>query len=172
MKKFAVLPFLCAVTLCLSARVLPAQSLIFLTRHAEKAESEDKNNPPLSEAGQARAKALARILEDTKISTIYVTEYVRTQQTAAPTAAETEAKIKQLPAADIPALITQLKAEPGNVLVVGHANTLPEIIKALGFPEPHHIDDANYSNLYVVFRGEKPQLLRLHYPLKAYGQGD
>ena len=172
MKRIALLPFLCAVTLCLPARILPAQSLIFLTRHAEKAESEDKNNPPLSEAGQARAKALARILEDTKISTIYVTEYVRTQQTAAPTAAETEAKIKELPAADVPTLIKQVKAEPGNVLVVGHANTIPDIIKALGFPEPHHIHDANYSNLYIILRGDKPKLIRLHYPLNAYGQAD
>ena len=164
MKRISVLPLLCAVTLSLSAHVLPAQSMIFLTRHAEKEPNGDKDNPPISAEGRVRADALARILEDSKIKTIYVTEYLRTQQTAAPTAAETEAKIKQVTAADIPVLIKQLKAERDNVLVVAHANTLPEIIKALGFPEPHHIDDANYTNLYIVFRGEKPQLLRLHYP--------
>jgi len=60
-------------------------------------------------------------------------------------------------------LIETVKAATGNVLVVGHSNTLPGVIKALGITEPVSIAEEDYDNLFVVIRGEKPSLLRLHY---------
>src|SRR5205823_9140645 len=62
-----------------------AQSTIFIVRHAEKAAS-GGDNPDLSEAGRARAETLASMLKDAGVSAIYVTEFKRTQQTAAPLA--------------------------------------------------------------------------------------
>ena len=50
-----------------------------------------------------------------------------------------------------------------NVLVVGHSNTVPEIVKALGVTAPLKIDDTEYDNLLVVTSATQPQLLRLRY---------
>ena len=60
-------------------------------------------------------------------------------------------------------LIDKVKASDGNVLVVGHSNTVPEIIKSLGVSEPVAIPDDQFDNLFVVIRGARPTLLRLHY---------
>ncbi len=49
-------------------------------------------------------------------------------------------------------------------LVVGHGDTIPNIIKALGINSAINIPDADYSELLIVTLGDKPQLFRLHYP--------
>src|SRR5207302_7571372 len=61
-----------------------SQSTVFIVRHAEKAD--DSKDAELSEAGRARAEALANMLRDSKIGVICTTEFKRTQQTAAPLA--------------------------------------------------------------------------------------
>lgn len=38
----------------------------------------------------------------------------------------------------------------GSVLIVGHSNTVPELIKALGGDIVPAIDDATYDDLFVV----------------------
>ena len=137
------------------------QSTLFIVRHAEKAD--DSKDAELSEAGRARAEALANMLRDSKISVIYTTEFKRTQQTAAPLAKALGLTITTLPAENQAALVTKLRAFTGNSLVVGHGNTVPDIIKALGITEPVNIPDSDYDNLFVVVLGEKPYLIGLHY---------
>jgi len=62
-----------------------AAPVVFIVRHAEKARTGDKD-PDLSLEGRKRADALAHILKDSQITAIFVTEFKRTQKTAAPTA--------------------------------------------------------------------------------------
>jgi len=52
----------------------------------------------------------------------------------------------------------------GNALVVGHGNTIPEVLKALGIATPVNIPEDDYNEIFVVLTGDIPQLLRLHYP--------
>jgi len=52
----------------------------------------------------------------------------------------------------------------GNALVVGHGNTIPDIVKALGVDTPVEIADDDYSEIFVVTLNGTPQLMRLHYP--------
>ena len=137
------------------------QSTVFIVRHAEKAD--DSKDPELSEAGRARAGALANMLRDSKISVIYATEFKRTQQTAAPLARALGLTVTTLPAENQAALIAKLRASTATSLVVGHGNTIPDIIKALGITEPVNIPESDYDNLFVVVLGEKPYLIRLHY---------
>ena len=56
-----------------------------------------------------------------------------------------------------------LKKSKGNVLVVGHSNTVPEIIKALGVTTPVTIGDNDFDNMFLVTLSSPPALLRLHY---------
>jgi broad specificity phosphatase PhoE len=138
-----------------------AQSTIFIVRHAEKADA--TKDPDLLEAGRARAEALAKTLRDANVTAIYATEFKRTQQTAAPLAKALGITVTTLPAKDNAALIAKLRASNGNTLVVGHGDTIPDLIKALGISDPINIGENDYDNLFAVVLDQKPHLIRLHY---------
>jgi phosphohistidine phosphatase SixA len=147
-----------------SVSTASAQPVVVIVRHAEKA-ANGGNDPELSSAGRARADALARILKDSGITAIFTSEFKRTRETAAPTATSIGVTATVVPATDTDALVSKLHQLNGNALVVGHGDTIPKLIKALGINSPVNIPDADYSELLIVTLGDKPQLFRLHYPL-------
>ncbi len=142
-----------------------AQSTIFFVRHAEKAQGGDEKDPELSEQGHARAESLANALKDAGITSIFATEFKRTQQTAQPLARATQSDVTILPAKETEQLAAKLKASEGNVLVVAHSNTIPEIAKALGASIVFAIDETDYDDLFVLIPGTTTQFLRLHLPI-------
>lgn len=145
-----------------------AQSIV-LVRHAERADTAAGGepmmaaDPNLSDAGHARAKRLAGLLRDAGITAIYVTEYKRTQQTAAPLATALGITPTVIKAADSKALVDRLKSAAGHVLVVGHSNTVPAVASALTATPPIAIADDEYDNLLVVSPGPAARLLRLRF---------
>jgi len=147
-----------------SVSTVSAQPIVVIVRHAEKA-ANGGNDPDLSSAGRARSEALARILKDSGITAIFTSEFKRTQETAAPTATATHVTPTVVAAKDTAALVARLHQLNDNALVVGHGDTIPNIIKALGINIPIDIPDPDYSDLLIVILGDKPQLFRLHYPL-------
>ena len=151
------------LSILVAATIASAQPVVVIVRHAEKSAS-DTNDPDLSPAGRARAEALARILKDSGITAIFTSEFKRTQETAAPTGASAGVAATVVPAKDPAALVAKLHQLNGNALVVGHGDTIPNIIKALGIDAPINIPDVDYSELLIVTLGDKPQLFRLHYP--------
>jgi phosphohistidine phosphatase SixA len=146
-----------------------AQQTVFVVRHAERADSGTSSggmmaaDPDLSEAGRARADSLARMLKDAGITAIYTTEFKRTQQTAAALAKALGIDTTTVPAKTPAPLIEGVKAARGNVLVVGHSNTVPEVLKALGVTAPIKIDDSEFDNLFVVTMGTPPTMVRLRF---------
>ena len=156
MKRFVF----CCVLLSLLISMATAQSTIFIVRHAEKADA--TKDPDLSEAGRARADALAKALRDTNITAIYATEFKRTQQTAAPLAQALGIEVTVRPAKATDFAL-KLRTAHSNALVVGHGNTIPDLIKELGISDPITIAENDYDNLFVVVLAEKPRLIRLHY---------
>jgi phosphohistidine phosphatase SixA len=158
MKKCFVL---CCFLVGLALSTSFSQSTVFIVRHAEKADN--SKDAELSEAGRSRAEVLANMLRDSKISVIYTTEFKRTQQTAGPLAKALGLTVTTLPAENHAALVAKLRTSTANSLVVGHGNTIPGVIKALGISELVKISDSDYDNLLVVVLGEKPYLIRLHY---------
>jgi phosphohistidine phosphatase SixA len=154
---------------CMFALPAAAQHTVFLVRHAERADSSPGTtptmaaDPDLSEAGRARAEHLAEALKDAKITAIFATEFKRTQQTAAPLAKALGLTVKIVSSNSEANLIADLKAAKSNVLVVGHSNTVPEIIKRLGVTTAVSIADDDFANLFIVSTGTRPSLLRLHY---------
>ena len=151
------------LTLVLVVTSVPtlAQVTVILTRHAEKAASPPKD-PDLTEAGQRRAQLLASMLADSGVDAIYVTEFKRTQQTAAPLAERVHLKPTVL--SDTQQLVQAIRGrQSGVVVVVGHSNTVPAIIAALGGPKLS-IADPEYNNLFVLtVLPSQSSLLRLHY---------
>jgi broad specificity phosphatase PhoE len=118
-------------------------------------------DPDLSEAGHARAQSLAVMLKDAGIRAIFVTQYKRTQQTAAPLAKALGLTPTVVNSKDLPGLVAKVREATGNVLVVGHSNSVPDTIKQLGIADAPAIADDEYDNLFVV-AGPK-QMLRLHF---------
>ena len=140
-----------------------AAPVVFIVRHAEKA-SNGGNDPDLSVQGRKRADALAQVLKDSKITSVLVTEFKRTQETAAPTARAAQVSPTVVPASDIGALVQKLRALNGNALVVGHGNTIPDLLRALGIATTVSIPEDDYTEIFAVLVGDAPQLVRLHYP--------
>lgn len=146
-----------------------AQGTVFLVRHAERADAGKapppgtKADPSLSATGRARAAALADMLKDAAISAIFVTEYKRTQETAAPLAKILSLTPLTVGSGEATNLIAKVRQIAGNVLVVGHSNTVPEVIKGLGVATEVTIGDNDYDNLFIVTAGPPPRVVRLHY---------
>jgi phosphohistidine phosphatase SixA len=151
---------------------------IFLVRHAERADDPPEDqakqpamaagltgaDPELSAIGLARARRLAEMLRHAGVRRIFTTEYRRTRQTAEPLASAVNVEIAGVPSKDVPGLVEKLKASTGVSLVVGHSNTIPDILKALGVAETVRIPDDEYDNLFLVIpRDAAPQLLKLKY---------
>jgi hypothetical protein len=63
------------------------------------------------------------------------------------------------------ALIAKIKAAgpSARVLVVGHSNTVPELLKLMGHTVEIVIATGEYDNLFVVLPATKPVVLRLRY---------
>lgn len=135
---------------------------VYLVRHAERAD-EPRQDPPLTEKGALRSKELARILGKANVKAIITSQFLRTKQTA-------EAVSKQ---ANVPVTSVSLSLNPSNprmiseqstaevtnkilerggesVLVIGHSNSIPDVIKMLGGDVTPAIDEKKYDDLFVV----------------------
>lgn len=145
---------------------------IVVVRHAEKA-TDDPRDPSLSPAGQERAEELAKVLEGAAVSAIYATEYQRTRLTAEPTArkfgvnVQTEPRTDLQPDAYAAALVPKiLKKNAGKVvLIVGHSDTVPAIVKALTGRTVPEIPETEFDRFYVVEvpKGGTPRLIAARY---------
>jgi phosphohistidine phosphatase SixA len=126
--------------------------IVYVVRHAEKAVSADAlKDPPLTEQGARRAAALATAIDAEALVAVYATPYVRTRSTAAPCAEAAGLAVAEHPADDTAGLVAKIRAAGrGSVLVVGHSNTVPEILKALGVAETVALGDGDFGDLFVV----------------------
>jgi phosphohistidine phosphatase SixA len=163
--------YLAAAVLMLAVSVAgaAAQPVVFLVRHAERADAGMAAakvagaDPNLSGAGLARANSLAAMLKDARIRTVITTEFKRTKQTGGPVATAAGIPLTVIDSKDVAGLLKKVRASTGNVVVVGHTNTLPEILKGLGVTEPITIAEDEYDSLFVVTRASPPAFVRLRY---------
>lgn len=146
--------YLLAATLAL-AMLAPAPgwaapSMIFLVRHGEKAEGKD---PALTEAGRARARNIAAILGKVGIAHVFSSTTTRTRQTAEPLAQSAGVPVQLYDPAAPAALVARVKALDGAVFVVGHSNTLAELVRLFGGQPGADIADGEYDRLYQLVYG-------------------
>lgn len=134
-----------------------SSTVVIVVRHAEKA-TDDPRDPSLSEAGQARAQALAKALEHAGLDAAYSTQYRRTRLTAEPAAKAAGIEVQVRPidggnaatyAAD---LARDLRALPAGstALVVGHSNTVPDIVAAIGGQAVADMPETEYDRFTVL----------------------
>ncbi|HEX4870753.1 MAG TPA: histidine phosphatase family protein [Nevskiaceae bacterium] len=147
------------------AAPLSAQT-VWLVRHAEKA-ADGSADPGLSAAGQRRAQALAEALAGAGMARVISSDRRRTRDTALPLALQRGLAVQPTaaPAAVLAAELTAAAAA-SPVLVVGHSNTVPALLQALGVPPPAEWPDACYDRLYWVDLATTPP----RWALLRYGE--
>lgn len=134
-----------------------APTTVIVVRHAEKS-TDDPRDPSLSPAGQERTRALSAVLRDAGVSDIYTTQYKRTRLTAEPFARERGIAITERPAnaansatyADDLAREILRRSAGKSVLVVGHSNTVPDIVRSLSGQSVPALTDADYDRIFIV----------------------
>jgi broad specificity phosphatase PhoE len=142
-----------------------AQQAVILVRHAERADQ--STDSLLSPAGTERAKALARTLATAGVTQVFVTKFQRTQLTAAPLAGALKLTPQVVDAATSAPIVERIRRDHANdvVLIVGHSNTVPALVKEFGHPDPVTIADDEFDSLFVLIprASGSPTVLRLRY---------
>ncbi len=135
-------------------------TVVVIVRHADKA-AQPAADPPLTEAGTARAQALAEMLRNANVAAVFHTPTVRTRETALPTARQFGLTPEVLPlgpaAVHAEVVAEAVRKHAGKtVLVVGHSNTVMKYIAALGGPVRPDLCDHQYDGIYtlVIAHGE------------------
>lgn len=133
---------------------------VWIVRHAEKDVSDPADkDPDLSPAGAERAEALKKELKGQKIDTIFSTDYKRTKLTGFPLADITGINIKTYEPSKAAVLVKSLKenASGKKILIIGHSNTVLELIEAFGAKRPvPTISDNEYDYLFsLTVKGDK-----------------
>src|SRR5262245_21885742 len=128
---------------------LGAQNVIFVVRHAERVD--ESTDAALSAAGRQRAEQLARHLASAGVTAIHTTQFQRTIKTAEPLATRLHLTMASADTAPAELVRSIRQRHPtGTVLIVGHTNTIPEILAALGYKTAVQIGSEEYDNLFVV----------------------
>lgn len=130
---------------------------IVLIRHAEKQVGAIPD-APLAPPGETRAARLVHMFGDSadfgRVQKIYVTDTRRTQQTAAGVAQQLGLTPEIVAGkGDTRSFARRLLKENrgGRALVVGHSNTVPELVAALsGQSDVPAMSDEEFDTLYVV----------------------
>lgn len=139
-----------------------ASRVVVVVRHAEK-QADGTRDPSLTDAGRARAEALAAALSGAQVTAVVTSPYARTLETGRPTAAvfalePTVAAITREGglAGHVASVTESVHAAPeGVVLVVGHSNTVPRIVEALGGPAYPDLAEDDHSSLFTLVLHEQ-----------------
>ncbi len=141
-----------------------APLVVFLVRHGEKVDS--SADASLSPAGEQRAEHLALLLQDAGIEQVHSTDYIRTRDTAGPTAAALTLAVQIYQPDELPAFADRLRAAGGRHVVVGHSDTTPALVALLGGEPGQAIAEGwEYDRLYMVSvsPGESAETVLLRY---------
>lgn len=124
------------------------QTTVYLVRHAEKVDS--SRDSDLTEVGKARAKAFASLLDGKELTHVFSTPFVRTRNTAIPTASNHGLVIQEYDPDDSSGLANKLKTLRGTIMVTGHSNTIPGLVNALTGENFQNLDERVYDKVYIV----------------------
>lgn len=149
--------FFIAVTILFSS--CTTTTSYYIVRHAEKDAGTtmttgtiNTSDVPLSEWGMKRASALKDQLLDKKIKHIYSTNTIRTKYTAEPLSKATGVPIQIYNTVDS-SFVQLLKNSKENILVVGHSNTIDDLVNTLMNKKLlSDLADNQYGDIFIVHK--------------------
>ena len=151
MFRLLLLPLLMLGAACSTTPVESADaSPFYVMRHLDTPEGE--RDPDLTAQGERRAALLADWFDRGRPRAIYVSDYRRTRQTAALLAARLGLTPIVYDPADTPGLVARVRAGPLPALIVGHSNTVPDVIETLGGTRPAPLIHADFGDIWVIDR--------------------
>ena len=148
-----------AAIMALAAAPAAAQQNVYVMRHLDT--QAGQADPDLLPEGRRAAEALAGWFRDERPVAIYVTDYRRTRQTVAPLAARLGLTPIVYDPRDTLGLVARVRGEHGPVLIVGHSNTVPEIIAALGGERPAPLGHDDFGDVWRVAPGGATTRMRI-----------
>lgn len=128
---------------------IKTEGSIFLFRHAEKQKNAGRN-PHLTEQGKIRANNITQQLKHKNIRAIFSTDYFRTMETVKPLSNLLGIAITNYDPRDLLNFAKTISKLEGNIVVVGHSNTTPTLIKLLGVNAEIHIEENEYNDLFLL----------------------
>ena len=135
---------------------------IYLVRHAEKdLTSDNPADPSLTPCGEKRSQSLSSFFSAVDLDAIYSTNYVRTKNTAQPTATSQGLEIEEYDAGRLKEFSNLLLDRRQDVLVVGHSNTTAVLAGILVGEEFGEFDLDIYNRVYQVVIYENSGRLHL-----------
>jgi 2,3-bisphosphoglycerate-dependent phosphoglycerate mutase len=144
-------------------------STYYVVRHAEKVNSPSMSiDVPLTEGGKERAEALKKTLAKESITQIYSTNYNRTRATVMPIAEDRNIRIQLYDPRDTSFVSRLKKISKAHVLIVGHSNTVDDIVNQLSGAHtvPGDLPDSQYGDLFVIRKkGNKTTVEKKHFGL-------
>lgn len=144
-----------------AAPVAALPDTIYVMRHLERDPGQD---PDLNAVGAANAERLASWFARNPPKAIYVSQFRRSQQTAAPLAKKLKLSPVGYQARAPEAIYDGVRASKGPVLIVAHNNTVPVIVEALGGPKAAgDLEETDYGRIWILQRG-KLRVVRLAEP--------
>jgi broad specificity phosphatase PhoE len=135
--------------LAISSSAFAEPQTWYFVRHFEK---QVGDNPSLTEVGKDRAEALAAFFSDKSLTHIFSTNYNRTLETATPVSELKSVEIKNYNPRNLGEFASKIKAL-NQVLVVGHSNTTPELLRLMGGAYIT-IAESEYGTIYVLKRNK------------------
>jgi phosphohistidine phosphatase SixA len=120
-----------------------------------------KRDPDLTAEGRRQAALLPNWVSEAPPRAVYVSQFKRTQQTAAAVAERFGLTPIVYDPSNTPALIAQVRGGPLPALVVGHSNTVPDIVEALGGSRPAPLVHEDFGDVWVVSPDGQSQRLKL-----------
>ena len=130
----------------------PAEAQTYVMRHLDTPEGQ--RDPDLLPKGVATAERLVQWFRGKRLTAIYVTHFKRTAQTAGPLAAARKLTPKLYDPARTADLIATLRTERGPVLIVGHSNTVPDIVEQSGGTRPPALTHPDFGDIWTIARGK------------------
>lgn len=140
-----------ALTACATTPAADAPRTIYVMRHLNTPAG--ATDPDLTSAGQDNARRLATWFGARKLDALYVSTAKRAQQSVAPLAAAKGLIPILYDPRDGAGLIAIVKGSAGDVLVVGHSNTVPDIVEQLGGERPADIPHEQFGDVWELRGG-------------------
>lgn len=147
MFKSAMLAIALAAVSAFAAAPASAAESVYIIRHLQKAAGDD---PALTPQGAAGAQALAELLGNRRIQAVFATPTRRAIQTGTPLAVRLGLPVTRYDPADAAALVQAARDIPGNILVIGHSNTVPDLVAQFGGARPGPLTEQDYGTIYLV----------------------
>ena len=129
---------------------IAANHSVFVVRHLQKGEGAD---PALTPEGAANAVRLAAMLKGKGIVAVFASPTKRAMETGEPLAKALGIAVTPYDPGKPALLAAKVAAAAGPVLIIGHSNTVPDLVQLFGGARPAPLSEQDFGTVYDIEPG-------------------